>query len=142
MSRAERADVVVIGAGLLGLATAYALRGRRDVVVLEREHIGHGRGGSHGPSRVFRLGYPDPGYVDMAALALRGWRRLAEESGKQLLERTGQLSFGPGATDVMSALTAAGHDVELLSDAEVAERFPAFGGHGPAVFEPESGVLA
>lgn len=142
VSRPERADVVIVGAGLLGLATAYALRERRDVVVLERNDVGHARAGSHGPSRVFRLGYPDPDYVAMARLALHGWRRLSEESDQLLLERTGQLSFGPGATEVMAALGAASEPVEQLSGAEVAERFPAFAGHGPAVYEPESGVLA
>jgi sarcosine oxidase len=133
---------VIIGGGLLGLATAYALRGRREVVVLERETVGHGRAGSHGPSRIFRLGYADRLYVEMAHRALEGWRDLAAETGSQLLERTGQLSFGPGAVEVLAALRAAGAPVEELSEAEVAERFPAFAGRGPAVFEPESGVLA
>ena len=55
--RAERADVVIVGGGLLGLSTAWALRGRREVLVLERDSVGHARGGSHGPTRIFRLGY-------------------------------------------------------------------------------------
>ena len=49
-----KADVVIVGGGLLGLATARALRGERDVVVLEQETVGHRRGGSHGPTRIFR----------------------------------------------------------------------------------------
>ena len=141
MSRVERADVVVVGGGLLGLATAYALRGRREVLVVERETVGHSRAGSHGPSRIFRLGYADPFYVDMARRALDGWTRLAAETGSAMLERTGQLSFGPGAADVLGALRAAGAPVEELSEAAVEERFPAFAGRGPALFEPESGVL-
>ena len=142
MTRAERADVVIVGAGLLGLSAAYALRGRRDVIVLERATVGHARGGSHGPSRIFRFGYPDRVYVTMARRALDGWRRLEQESGAQLLEMTGQLSFGPGADDVFDALTTAGAPVYRLPANEVAERAPNFAGHGPAVFEPESGVLA
>ena len=62
----EQADVVIVGGGLLGLSTAWALRGRRDVLVLERDTVGHARGGSHGPTRIFRLGYADPRYVAMA----------------------------------------------------------------------------
>jgi sarcosine oxidase len=112
VSRPERADVVIIGGGLLGLATACALRGRREVVVLERETVGHGRAGSHGPSRIFRLGYADRVYVEMAHRALDGWRDLAAETGRQLLERTGQLSFGRGAVEVLTALRAAGAPVE------------------------------
>jgi sarcosine oxidase len=139
--RAERVDVVVIGAGLLGLATAYALRGRREVVALERATIGHARGGSHGPSRVFRLGYPDPFYVDLARRSLTRWRALESETRTNLLMRTGQLSFGPGAREVFDALTAEDAPVEDLDANEVARRFPMFEARGPAVFEPESGVL-
>jgi sarcosine oxidase len=142
VTKPERADVVVIGAGLLGLATAYALRGRRDVVVLERADVGHPRGGSHGPSRVFRLGYPDPFYVDLARRSLAGWRALEAETGTELVQRTGQLSFGPGAREVFDALVSVDAPVEGLGADEVARRFPMFAGRGPAVFEPESGVLA
>jgi sarcosine oxidase len=142
MSRTERADVVVVGAGLLGLCTAYALRGRREVVVLERETVGHARSGSHGPSRVFRLGYPDPFYVDLARRALQGWHSLEAETGRALLEVTGQLSFGRGAREVLDALIGAGCRVEDLDGAAVAQRFPMLAGHGGAVFEPDSGVLA
>ncbi len=142
MAEVERADVVIVGAGLLGLATAYALRGRREVLVVERETVGHARGGSHGPSRIFRLGYPDPVYVHLARLAQAGWRELEATAGTALLTTTGQLSFGPGAYRVLDALTAAGAPVEMLDADSVAARFPMFEGHGPAVFESESGVLA
>ncbi len=137
-----RADVVIVGGGLLGLSTAYALRGRRDVVVLERETIGNGRAGSHGPTRIFRLGYPDPAFVTLAMRAAETWRSLEEDSGEQLLHPTPQLTFGPGADDVYAALRSAGAPAELLSAAEVAERFPRFGSAGDAVAEPASAVIA
>jgi sarcosine oxidase subunit beta len=40
----ERADVVIVGGGIIGASIAYhlAARGVRDVVVLEREHLGSG----------------------------------------------------------------------------------------------------
>jgi sarcosine oxidase subunit beta len=40
----ERADVVIVGGGIVGASIAYhlAARGVRDVVVLERDHIGSG----------------------------------------------------------------------------------------------------
>ncbi|MGQ0824651.1 MAG: FAD-dependent oxidoreductase [Actinomycetota bacterium] len=137
-----RTDVVVVGGGLLGLSTAYGLRDRREVVVLERETVGHSRSGSHGLSRVFRLGYADPLYVRLAGLALDRWRALESDTGVALLEVTGQLSFGAGAQPVLDAMSAVGAPVASLSAAEVAERFPALRGHGAAVFEPESGVIA
>ena len=138
----EKADVVVVGAGLLGLATAYALRGRREVVVLEAAEVGHARGGSHGPSRIFRLGYADELYVRMALRARDTWHELEEAAGAQLLHPTGQLTFGSGRRAVFDALTACGAPVEFLPDTDVRERFPMFAGHGSAVFEPESSVIA
>ncbi len=138
---AERADVVVVGGGLLGLATAYALRGRREVVVLERETVGNPHGGSHGRSRAFRLGYPDPFYVQMAQQSRAVWRALEGDTGATLLHETGQLSFGPGAGDVLAALRASDAPALELSAADVAEQFPMFAGCGDAVFEPASAVI-
>src|SRR5215207_7070998 len=42
-------DVAIIGAGIMGLATGYALkRAGRNVVVYEQFERGHSRGSSHG----------------------------------------------------------------------------------------------
>jgi len=138
----ERADVVIVGGGLLGLATAWALRGRRDVLVLERETVGNARAGSHGPTRIFRLGYIDAAYVEMAMAARAAWRTLEAEAGVPLLHATPQLTFGAGAQAVHRALTRAGASVERVVAAEVARRFPAFAGHGDAVLETTSAVIA
>jgi sarcosine oxidase len=139
---ATRADVVIVGGGLLGLSTAYALRGRRNVVVFERDTVGHARAGSHGPTRVFRLGYADDRYVRMAQQARDLWDALEAEAGVPLLFPTPQLTFGPGAGAVYDALRRAGAPVGRLDAAEVAEQFPAFAGHGDAVLEKTSAVIA
>jgi sarcosine oxidase len=136
------ADVVIVGGGLLGLAAAYALRDRREVLLLERDTIGHARAGSHGPTRIFRFGYADREFVALARAALVSWRALEAQSGEQLLYATPQLTFGPGAEEVYRALTTAGVEVEQLSDRDIAERFPAFAGHGGAVLETTSAVIA
>ena len=48
--------IAVIGAGVMGLATAWALRRRGyEPVVYEQFALGHDRGSSHGRSRIFRL---------------------------------------------------------------------------------------
>jgi sarcosine oxidase len=142
VSLATRADVVIVGGGLLGLATAYALRGERSVTVFERETIGHARGGSHGATRIFRLGYAEAPYVEMAQRALGCWRALELDTGTRLLHPTPQLTFGPGADAVYDALTEAGAPVDRLPATEVAQRFPSFAGHGDAVLEPASAVIA
>jgi sarcosine oxidase len=138
----ESRDVVVVGGGLLGLATAYALRGQRDVLVLEREAVGHVRGGSHGSARIFRLGYADTKYVTLAQRARERWTALEAASGVGLLTPTPQLTFGPGAEDVYAALVAAGAPVQIVTEAQISAQFPVFAGHGDAVFETASAVIA
>ena len=142
MTSRTNADVVIVGAGLLGLATAWALRGRRTVTVLEQATVGHARGGSHGATRIFRLGYADARFVALASEARDVWRPLEREAGEPLLHPAPQLTFGPGADDVFRALTDAGVPVDRLRAAEVGRRFPAFARAGDAVLEHTSAVIA
>ena len=90
---------VVVGAGLLGLSAAWALTGRGwNVLVLEAAGApGHERSGSKGDARIFRLGYPEPHYVEMAMLARQHWRDLEAATGRQLLHVTGQVTLGDEA---------------------------------------------
>jgi sarcosine oxidase len=142
-ARPERVEFAVVGGGLLGLSAARALRrSNRDVVVFEQASVGHRRCGSYGPSRIFRLGYPEPRYVEMAVAALDEWRELERESSTDLLTMTGQFSFGDNLDPLFEAMRRAGAPVEWASAADVAARFGP-GGQGEwALFEPHSGVLA
>jgi sarcosine oxidase len=136
-------DVAIIGAGLLGLAAGRALAARgRDVVILEQAEIGHQAQGSKGSCRIFRLGYPEPGYVLAARQAGHLWRDLEAESGHRILQPAPQLTFGTGLDGVHDAMRAAGAPCELLPAAAAAERFPAIRTGGPALLEPESAVIA
>ena len=78
----DRAQVVVIGAGVMGSAAARTLGERGvDTVLLEQFRVGHTRGSSHGAVRIFRITYPQTDYVRMAiARSARGgtWRRAPE----------------------------------------------------------------
>jgi sarcosine oxidase len=142
VSRAERREVVVVGAGLLGLATAYALGERgRDVVCLEQDHIGSERSGSRGTSRIFRLGYDDPLYVAMAARAEQGWRSLEAACGERLLDPCDVLNFGEGLGELVTGMALAGGSPEFVAADEVASRFPRLAISGPAVLDPSGGVL-
>jgi sarcosine oxidase len=138
----ERTEFVVVGGGLLGLATAYALQLRgREVVVLEQHTVGHERAGSKGASRIFRLGYPDPLYVQMAVHALRLWRTLEARAAAPLLLKTGQVSFGPHLDTLLEALHSADAPAERVSLADVHALFPELGAPGDAIYEPESAVI-
>ncbi len=137
---------IVVGAGLLGLATAWALSRRGwSVAVLEAAgSVGHVGSGSKGSARIFRLGYPEAHYVEMAVLAGALWRELEAATNRTLLHVTGQVSFGDDAVleSIATAMSAQGRVTEDLTPEDVARRFPGLLTHGPALWEPDSGVLA
>jgi sarcosine oxidase len=80
--------------------------------------------------------------VSLARAAKPKWRDLESDSGRALLSDTGQLSFGPGLGALREAMSAAGGPFEDLAPGEATERYPGIRVEGPAIFEPESGVLA
>jgi sarcosine oxidase len=139
----EHVEVAVVGAGLLGSATARALAaGGVPTVLFEQFGLGHARGSSHGPTRIFRYSYPDPCYVEMAVRAGEAWARLAADSGEDLLVRTGGLDAGPGAEDCARALAACGVAHSWLTGGQVRDRFPGIGARPGErlLFQPGSGV--
>jgi len=139
----ERVEVAVVGAGLLGSATARAL-GARGVraVAFEQFDLGHARGSSHGATRIFRLSHPDPGHVRMAAGARRAWARLQEDAGEQLLVRTGGLDAGPGAQACAAALAECGVEHSWLAPGDLRDRFPGIAAlpGERMLFQPDGGV--
>jgi sarcosine oxidase len=138
----READVVVVGAGIQGSATAWALARRGyAVVLLEQFELGHARGSSHGGSRIFRLSYPEERYVRLAQEALVGWRALEAEAGEELIVRTGALDLGARARDNARALAACGVQHEQLTGAEVRARWGlAAEPDEPALFQPDGGT--
>lgn len=138
----EDSEFVIVGAGLLGLATAAALTRRgRQVTVLEQATVGHPGAGSKGSCRIFRLGYPDPEYVALARQARQFWAELEHAHETQFLSPVPQLTFGPELDSIHQAMLAAGAPCELLPAAEVARRFPGAAVPGPVLHEPGSSVI-
>lgn len=122
---AEPFDVIVIGGGAMGTAAARNLSARgRSVLLLERFEIGHARGSSGGPTRIFRLAYDHPDYVRMARLALEDWRDLEAEAGEPLLITTAGLDVGIAGRSTAEALESAGERFEYLPPHAIAERWP------------------
>jgi sarcosine oxidase len=137
----ERAEVVVVGLGAMGSAAARAL-GRRGIetVALERFRVGHERGSSHGPSRIFRLSYPEPEYVRMSIRALELWRELEHDADETLLVTTGGLDVGPDAERCAASLSEAGVPHEWLDERECERRFPGIAVPGRALYQEDAGV--
>lgn len=138
----ERVDVVVIGAGGMGAATAWRLATHgRSVVLLEQfEHL-HARGSSHGQTRIFRLAYRDPLYTRLAAASLPLWRELQDIAGATLLEQSGQIDHGnPEAIDQIEAsLRLHGYQAERFTPQEAHERWPALAFDTAVVHSPDGG---
>lgn len=134
-------DIAVVGAGIVGVATARALAGSAgSVLLLERFERGHAHGSSHGTSRIFRLSYADERFVRMAVAAGEAWSELEASSGEALIERTGCLDVGPVAAGISRALAACGVRHEELSAKEVASRWPIrLDDAETATFQPDGG---
>jgi len=139
-----QAEVVVVGAGVNGLATAWALaRKGREVVVCEQFAPGHLRASSHGRSRIFRLAYPEEEWVRLARKALAGWRELEAESGETLLGFPGivELVDDLGASS-QGALTAQGVETEVVDAGELLRRFDLRAPAGyVGMLQPEAGYV-
>jgi sarcosine oxidase len=101
-------DVIVVGAGAVGSAAAYhAAKAGYKVLLLEQFEIDHGRGSSHGASRIIRYAYDHPGYVELAKAAFPAWRLLEEEAGETLMVTTGGVDFAPRGTPSLAAVQKA-----------------------------------
>lgn len=138
-------DHVVVGAGIMGSATARALaRAGRKVVLLEQFRFGHKKGSSHGLTRIFRLSYPDEQYVRMARESLELWRELESEMRTTLLRQTGGLDVGPSIGDNAAALDRCGEAFERVNGREVAARFPEVSvpPDVDVLFQPDSAVIS
>lgn len=139
-------EVAVLGAGLMGAATAWALARRgRSVALLEAFEIGHRHGSSHGSERIFRRAYPDPFYAGLTGRAYECWRELELDTGSTLLRLTGAVDTGdPRVRDpkqLSAAMTEAGVEHEVLTAEQARERWPFMAFDGPAVFHPQAGTL-
>jgi sarcosine oxidase len=135
-------EVVVVGAGVMGLAAARALvQAGRDVVVCEQFELGHDRGSSHGGSRIVRLSYPEERWVRLAQASYPLWRELEAESGTTLFDLHGTLDLGEWEPN-RDALAALGVPFEVLDAAEIERRFSIRadpGSHG--LFQEDGGVV-
>ena len=128
----DRADVIVVGLGGLGSATAYWLaRAGVSVLGFEQFELGHDRGASQDHSRLIRLSYHTPGYVRLAREAYAAWAEIEGESGDELVIRTGGLDLAPHGSiapldDYASAMSAENIPFERLDAAETMARWPQF----------------
>ncbi len=142
-------EYIVLGLGGWGSAAAYWLsrRAGADVLGLEQFELGHVRGESQDHSRIIRLSYHTPGYVELARHAYAAWREVEREAAEPLVLRTGGLDFAPREsaiplTNYSGSMDAAGVPYERLDAAELHRRWPQLTVTDDiqGLFQPESGI--
>jgi glycine/D-amino acid oxidase-like deaminating enzyme len=131
--------VAVVGAGVMGCATAWALRERgAEVTVHEQFDLDHDRGSSHGRTRIFRVAYPDPYWIRFAQEAHAGWQDL----DPSLLGLYGliELIEDPALTSA-KALQECGVRYRILDRDEVRAHGAILPDGWTALFIPDAGVV-
>ncbi len=125
-------DVVVIGGGGHGLATAYYLakqHGVRNVAVLERAWIGGGNSGRN--TSTIRSNYYYPQSIDLYELALKSYEGLSRELNYNIMfGQRGIIFTGHSRHDVetmqrlVGAMQLRDIDVRMIGHDEIASRIP------------------
>jgi glycine/D-amino acid oxidase-like deaminating enzyme len=122
--------VTVIGGGIMGLSTAWALdRQGHQVCLLEQGPLPNPAGSSCDQHRAIRHAYgTETGYARLVADAFPAWERMARDLGRRIYHRTGLIAFDrPGGTwarDSAAVLHRLGLPHRLLDPAEAARRYP------------------
>jgi monomeric sarcosine oxidase len=142
-------DIIVVGAGVMGSATAYHLaRDGRRVLLLEQFSVGHTRGSSHGGSRIIRYTHDTHDYARVMPATFALWRQLEQESAERLLQMTGGLYIGPTddafLRNAQQLLQDAQQPYRLFTPTDLQMVYPQFRlpAGWLALFQEQSGVLA
>lgn len=140
--------VIVVGAGIAGLSTAWALakRGHR-VTLLERDAIPNPLGASGDDHRIIRRAYTIPGYTRRMTEGFAAWDELWADLGAEHVARVGFMSFiretGDNGDLYRDGLVRGGYPFETLTRDAAVARFPYLDPQGfrEAFVSPEGGVL-
>jgi sarcosine oxidase len=145
-------EFIVVGCGGIGSAATYwlAREAGDQVLGLEQFRLGHDRGESQDHSRIIRLSYHAPAYTALTRHTYEAWRAVEEESGVQLVLKTGGLDLELVAdgrprfiNHYAEAMRAAGIAHEQLTAGEVSQRWPQFAlpDTVQALYQADSGLV-
>jgi sarcosine oxidase len=163
-------DLIVIGCGTIGVATALAAARRGlHVLALDAHDIPNTLGEHHGSARLFRSAYFEhPDYVPLLRRAFTLWTEIDRAAAtntdtdinthtnfntatisddRRVFFHTGALYLGPRHGEVLAGTrrSARHHalEIEELSRSDVQTRWPQFDPppHAHAIFESAAGVM-
>ncbi|MEQ8355673.1 MAG: FAD-dependent oxidoreductase [Kiloniellaceae bacterium] len=122
--------VIIIGGGIVGLSTAWALaRGGHEAVLFEQASLPHNGGASYDQHRLIRLPYADQiGYCAMVVDALKAWQRLWDDLGESHYAEIGSLALctqeGDWTDLSQQTLDSLGLDYATLDRKQIEELYP------------------
>ena len=134
----ETYDAVVVGLGAVGSFALRSLARRsggkqlKNILGIERFQRCHDRGSSHGSSRIYRCAiFEHPSYAPWALYSKQEFLSLGdgvlEQCGNLVIEETPDKDASHSmVNNCKAAADANGIDYELLSTADLRERFPQF----------------
>ncbi len=138
---AHSPEVAVIGGGIVGLSTAYALREQGASVRLYEAGL-PGAGQSAGESRIFRHAHDDSRLVAFAHESRGVWDEWAERFDVELVSSDGVVAIGDGALERLRVLEEVGVAAREIDADELAERMPLLAGYsGPAMLDEAGGAI-
>ena len=125
-------DVIIIGGGGHGLATAYYLakvHGIKKVAVLERGWIGGGNTGRN--TTIVRSNYRQPALHNLFEFSLKLWEGMSDDLNYNVMfSQRGALFLGHSDSDMIrlaergDAMRCMGIDAELMSKAQLRKLIP------------------
>ena len=133
--------IVVIGAGICGLAAAHELsRQGEHVIVVERGQPFAEQ--SAGLARIFRIAHRRPALCRLALRARVGWQRWEDDFGVGRLLGSEGFIAAAACDDTAAAMTDAGAAFCRIDRAEIATRIPfAVAPWETGIFDPLGGSL-
>lgn len=142
-------DVIVVGAGSMGMAAGYFLaKSGKKTLLIDSFNPPHDYGSHHGETRIIRYAYGEgQNYVPFALRARDLWSDISKRVNQELFLQTGVINVGnkndPFIQNVINSAEKFNLPLEVLSAAEVHKKWPGMELPKDFVgcFEPTSGVL-
>ena len=132
----------MIGAGIVGLSTAYGLL-ERGVAVTVYEQGVPGNSQSGGESRIFRHAHDDPRLVAFVRRSRAVWSEWEGVLGVELVSPDGVVALGPAVERRLQVLEQVdGVTARPIDAAELSERLPLLADYsGPAMLDEAGGSI-